>query len=146
MKKTFYLGVRQWVYILMGVLFIVNGVANYFKEELNTVEYWLMLINLVFGTMALIYGLIVSFDLLGLAAKVVVSNDSILLKAKPFSASKVVAWNDIRSITFHSYQLDFKLDTAPIFFNYHCSNATSIKLKDAIRDMADLKNIEVKGG
>lgn len=130
----------------MGAIFLLNGLVNYFKDELSTFGYWLMIVNLIVGSIAFLYGLIVSFDLFGMAPKVVVSSEGVLLKAKAFSAGKMVSWDDVRGIVFHSYQLDFKLDTEPIFFNYHSSNATSIKIKDAIRDMAALKNIEVKGG
>jgi hypothetical protein len=146
MKKTFSLGVRQWLYIFMGVMFLLNGIIGYFKEEPMTIEYWLMVLNLSFGSYAFIYGLIVSFDLMGLSPKVVVTSEGVLLKSKPFSSGKELSWDEVKAITFHSYQMDFKLETEPVFFDYNCSANTSMKIKEAIRDMAEMKQIPVTGG
>lgn len=130
----------------MGVMFLMNGIIGYFKEEQSIIEFWLMVLNLSFGAYAFVYGLLVSFDLMGVAPKVAVSGDGILLKAKAFTPGKELRWEEIQSITLHSYQIDFKLETKPLFFNYHCSAGTSKKIKEAIRDMADMKSIAVTGG
>jgi hypothetical protein len=127
-------------------MFLLNGILDYFRDDPSTIDYWLMVFNLSFGTYALIYGLFVSFDIMGVAPKVVVSSEGLFLKSKAAKSGKHLDWENIQSITFHSFQLDFKLDTEPVFFHYNCSAETSKKIKDAIRDMADLKNIEVLGG
>ena len=113
MKKTFFLGVRNWIYILMGAMFLLNGIITYFKDDPGTFGYVLMVLNLSVGTYAFFYGIILTFYLMGLSPKVVVANEGVLLKAKAFASGKKIPWQTIQSITFHSYQLDFKLETEP---------------------------------
>ena len=146
MKKTFLLGTKPALYIFLGLLFLSNAAIAYFDPDQSKLQYWLMIVNFIAGLYALLYSLFVLTDIAGTAPKVVVTNEGILLKGKAFSSGQELKWEDIQSITFHSYELDFKLETKPVFFNYRSTAKTSKKIKDAIRDMAQLKGVSVTGG
>lgn len=125
---------------------MVNASLAYFDEDQGRIDKWLMILNVLVGIYAILNALLVQTDLMGTASKVVVNNGGILLKSKAFSSGQEIKWEEIQSITFHSYQLDFKLETAPVFFNFKSSSKVSRAIKEAIRDMADLKGITVIGG
>ena len=146
MKKTFLLGTKPSLFVFLSILFLSNASIAYFDAEQSRLEYWLMIINAIAGVYALGFTLLVLTDLMGTAPKVVVYSEGLLLKAKAFSSGHDIKWEEIKSITFHSYQIDLKLETKPLFFSYKATASTSKRIKDAIRDMADLKNIEVLGG
>lgn len=147
MKKTFLLRTNPWIFTVIGVLFLMNGITRFFRiEELSGMEYGLMVLNFGAGIYALLFTIIVLTDWLGTAPKVVVFNEGVLMKSKALASGRQIAWSEIKAITFHSYQIDFKLETEPVFFNYRSSANTSKKIKDAIRDMAELKEIPITGG
>ena len=146
MKKTFLLGTKPWALLFLAILFLLNAIQAYFNPDQNRLEYWLMIANALTAIYALLYILIVLTDLIGTAPKVVVYNEGVFLKSRAFGSGKDIKWDEIKSITFHSYQIDLKLETEPVFFNYKASAKVSKEIKQAIRDMADMKNIPVSGG
>lgn len=146
MKKTFLLGTRPWLFLFLTLLFWSNAVMSYFDPEQSRLDYVLMMTNALVGLYTLLYAFFVLTDLAGTAPKVVVSNEGLFLRAKPFSSGQDVKWEEIQAITFHSYQIDLKLETKPVFFSYKATSKTSREIKEAIRDMADLKGITVSGG
>lgn len=146
MKKTFLLGAKPWLYIFIGSLFLFNAGLAYFDAEQSRIDYWLMVLNFLVGIYAIAYGLFVQTSLFGTAPRVDVYNEGVFLKSKAFGSGREVKWDEIKSISFHSFQIDFKLDTEPIFFTYKSTAATSKKIKEAIRDMAEMKGITVTGG
>ena len=146
MKKTFLLGTSPWIFLFMAFLFLTNGTLGLFEEEQSRLKFWLMVANFGIGLYAILFVLFVLTDIMGTAPKVVVHNEGVLLKAKAFSSGREIKWEEVQGITFHSYQIDFKLDTKPLFFDYKAKAKTSKQIKDAIRDMANLKGITVTGG
>jgi len=154
MKKTFLLGSGastsvasgRWGNLFIGSVLITNGIRIYAYEDLGYLNIALLIATLGAGLYAIILVLMVFTDLFGTAPKVVVSNNNVLLKSRVFKSVKTIDWSEIKSIGFHAYQIDFKLETAPVFFDYRTSAKVSRLVKDAIRDMAELKNVPVTGG
>ena len=146
MKKTFLLGTKPSLYIFLAILFLSNAIVAYFNPEQSRLEYWLMIVNAITGLFCLLFILFVLTDLTGTAPKVVVTNEGVLLKAKVFGSGRQIKWSEVSSMIFHSYQIDFKLDSEPVFFSYKASANVSRDIKQAIRDMADMKNIPITGG
>ena len=146
MKKTFLLGTKPSLFVFLSILFLSNASIAFFDTEQSRIEYWLMIANAIAGFYALFFTLLVLTDLVGTAPKVVVHNEGLLLKGKAFSTGHDIKWDEIKSISFHSYQIDLKLETKPLFFSYKSTAATSKRIKDAIRDMAELKQVPVTGG
>jgi GTPase len=146
MKKSFILTGKPWGYSFMALYFLFYAVSGYLNDEKTTLGYWAAVLSGLAFIAVIFYLLFVVTDVMGTAPKVEVHNEGLLLRGRPFTSGRKISWEEVQSITFHHYQIDLKLDTEPVFFSYRSSAAVSKRIKEAIRDMADLKNIEVKGG
>ena len=147
MKKTFILRTgKPWAFYFMAIYFLFNAVSGYLNDDRSSLDYWAAVLSGLVFIAVIFYILFMLTDIMGTAPKVEVYNEGVLLRGRPFTSGRKITWDEIRSITFHHYQIDLKLDTEPVFFSYRCSASVSKQIKEAIRDMADLKNIEVKGG
>ena len=153
MSKTILIGVNnrfsdnanKWVFILLGLLFLTNGIINIY----NNFEPF----GRIFGVLVIIAGLwYIFYGIFGftenskLAPKVKVDESMIELKNSLWKSSTKLDWSELSSIKFGSYEVIFQLKDSSNSFSYNSNADVSITIKQTIRDFAERKNIEVIEG
>ncbi|CAD5276501.1 hypothetical protein IMPR6_400035 [Imperialibacter sp. EC-SDR9] len=78
--------------------------------------------------------------------KVRITDDRIEFRRGFFQKNTIVHWVDITGITLLSFSFIFELTEGQRNVKYHTSASTSKEIKEAIREMAEAKGIEVDGG
>ena len=69
------------------------------------------------------------------------------LKESLWGSVIVLSWDEIASIAYESYRLDFQLCSGKtVGFNYTTNSDTSKEVKNLIREVAERKNIAISGG
>ena len=147
MKQTILLGnegpisvaFTMWGSIFLGLTFIANGI--YYLDS-ETFGIFLLMI----GILTIIYSLLAFTKFSKLSPKVKLNDSHLILRSSVIKKPMIFTWAEISKIRFHSYQIDIILDKETIEFTYRTNSKISVKIKEAIRDIADSKNIETLDG
>lgn len=137
---------NKWIYILTGILFIINGLFNMNSETLGLIGIGLGLVTLFFGLAYTIYGYIAFSKFSKYAPRVLINNDYVELKSNVFKSGKKLVWTDIKKIEFRPYFISFSLSDSTFSFSYITNSDTSMKIKELLRSTGENKNIEIIGG
>ena len=129
----------MWGSIFLGLTFIANGI--YYLDS-ETFGIFLLMI----GILTIIYSLLAFTKFSKLSPKVKLNDSHLILRSSVIKKPMIFTWAEIRKIRFHSYQIDIILDKETIEFTYRTNSKISVKIKEAIRDIADSKNIETLDG
>ena len=129
----------MWGTIFLGLTFIANGI--YYLDS-ETFGIFLLMI----GILTIIYSLLAFTKFSKLSPKVKLNDSHLILRSSVIKKPMIFTWAEIRKIRFHSYQIDIILDKETIEFTYRTNSKISVKIKEAIRDIADSKNIETLDG
>ncbi|MEQ8415112.1 MAG: hypothetical protein RIB71_11620 [Imperialibacter sp.] len=155
MTKTIIFGARdrsslysnKWVLMVAGTLFCAYSaywLVGYFDSGQG--------ISIFFGVAWLgsgIYYLTTSMLLFQTRYVPRAELDDRLLKLKGslWGTLTVLSWDEIASITYKTFEINFQLRQGKEFeFEYRSNSETSIELKNLIREFAERKNIQVLGG
>ncbi len=125
----------MWGTIFLGLTFIANGISYLDSETFG-------IFLLMIGILAIIYSLLAFTKFSKLSPKVKLNDSHLILRSSVIKKPMIFTWAEIRKIRFHSYQIDIILDKETIEFTYRTNSKISVKIKEAIRDIADSKNIE----
>jgi hypothetical protein len=136
----------RWTNIFLGIIFILNGLNTYYSDNLGYIEYGLMVANFSVGVYAIIYALIALSKFSIFSPKVKLSDSLIHFKSAITKKSKTLAWSEVKKIQFQAYSIEFILDKETVEFSYRSNAKVSKRIKDALRKVAETKNIEVTGG
>ena len=154
MNKTILLGngsissvaLSKWSHIFIGTVLILNGVRGFPLEEYRSFDFALTVVNIVIGVYTIIYALIALTKFSGFSPKVKLSDSVFVLKSSVRKKSLILAWSEVQKIRFHSYQIDFILSDKTVEFAYRTNSKISKRVKNAIKEIAQEKNIEITGG
>ena len=138
--------IQKWILILMGILFIIQGSLNYYRNSDSLIDRFMVYLMLFGGVSALIYAWANFSKNSRFAPKLKLDDNSISLKGGLLKKNKVLKWVEIKSITLKPFRVDFKTENAVEIMPYECTSNISIEVKEAIREVAVRKNIEVLGG
>ncbi len=99
------------------------------------------------GILIAILGLIVFNPTNVLAPKFVIDENGIQIRGTLTVKTKTINWNDIKEITYKSFELDFLLnDNSSKLIILRTNGETSVEIKKSIREIADKKSINIIGG
>lgn len=154
MNKTILIGhnnkfsayANKWLFILMGILFLVNGGLNisYYPQEILRPLFGIL--TLMSGIFYFFYGLIGFSVNSKYSLKVKVDKSTIELKNSLWKASTKLNWSDISSIQFQPFEVIFGLKDTSNSFSYASNADVSIEIKQTLREFAESRGIEVIGG
>jgi hypothetical protein len=156
MSKTILLGsggtakfdvkVQKWNYFFLGALFITQGVTYFYRIDDGVWTNVMMNLTFLSGVYLIGFALINFSRTSKYSPKLKIDDTCVELKTSLFKKSKKLNWLDIQSVRFKSFRIDFKTLSTVEVFAYDCTSDISVDIKEAIRDVAEKKNIEVIGG
>lgn len=149
MEKTILFGEKgmisrktsAWLFSILGIVWIVLGSIEVYKEEVSIYSSGYLIIGFVF----VLYGLIV-FTANPFAPKVTISDSDLRIKKNVFGGSIRILWTSIQSIEFDNYMVAFRLKDRIEAISYGTNAEISIEIKSTIREVAEKKGIQVIGG
>ncbi len=100
----------------------------------------------IFGVFYFFYGILRYSTKSKFSPKVKIDDQTIELKDGMWKPARILKWSDVSSITFQSYELNFRLQDSVYKFTYDTNPENSREIKQTIRKLAERKNIEVTGG
>lgn len=133
-------------WIFNGVLLFSLGIIEMLRqtdELFGTILSILLILGGVYGILYAILGLSKNSKF---SPKVILSNESLTIKKSFWKPSFKIKWDEISSINFNHYQIDFQLNNEVYSFEYETNAHTSLEIKKSIREYAESKEIEVFGG
>ena len=139
--------ITRFLFFMFGVSQTIQGIRHLDDTPLTTGD-------IVFGGFLLLIGLSLIF--LGFALfssavkfspKISVDDEKLIIREDVFKKTKSIDWKDIKEITFKSFALDILLnDNKEKLVILRTNAEVSIEVKKLVREMADRRNITVKGG
>jgi len=138
--------VQKWNYILLGGLFLLQGGNYLYGSKDGAFDKFMMYLMFYSGMYAIAFALINFSRSSKFAPKVIVDESKTKFKRSLLKKKNTFNWQDIQSIRFKSFRIDFKTVKTVEILSYDCTSDISIDVKEAIREMAEKKNIEVIGG
>lgn len=154
MKKTILLTqnglsekVSKWLFVIVGISNSINGIGYLIDTPLTNWGLRLGVFLLASGILIAILGLIVFNPTNVLAPKFVIDENGIQIRGTLHVKTKTINWNDIKEITYKSFELDFLLnDNSSKLIILRTNGETSVEIKKSIREIADKKSINIIGG
>jgi len=143
---TFSTNATKWSFIFMSILFFAQSALTLIRGTEGLIDNVYLGITLIGGFYSIVVVVMVFSKSSRFAPKLKVDDACIELKTKLFKKSKKLNWLDIQAIDFKSFRIDIKTANTVEIFSYDCSSDVSVEIKDAIRTVAEMKNIEVIGG
>jgi len=147
MKKVIYLHKRKKhldkVFIVIGLIFIANGISLFFYEEHHLHRVIQIILFLLAGSYHVYYG-----ASLMKIPRMEIDEQKIWLKNDVFMNPVEVAWESIEEISYGNYLIEFDLKDGEKEFVRIITRYpdASIEIKNYIADMAVKKNIQVNPG
>ena len=145
-KNDFSMRANKILHLLIGILFILNGSLQIYSSTFGAIGYIIGIPTLIMGVFYLWYAFIITSPKSKFAPRVAIDNDRVLLKNRLFNKAKFLSWDDINSINFKTFEIEFTLENDGHSFSYDASADSSIKIKEALRKYSEKKGIPVYGG
>ena len=149
MNKTILLGAKsalsnnasKWLLSLIGLSYIGFGAIKIYQQG-SSFESTAWLIA---GTLFLFNGLI-TYSSTPWTPRIRINDSEIYVKNKLFGKSKIILWVNIQSIEFEPYTIVFHFMDSDEIISYKSNAEASIEIKSVLREVAESKAIQVKGG
>jgi len=145
-NSRFSVKAQRGLYLLLAFIFSVQGGLSLAREHNSILWVSLGFLLLASGVYHLYMALMLGSKTARLTPKVRLTDDFIEFRLGFFLASIVIRWEDVRSILLKSYRLEFELRESRMEVKYSGTAELSLEVKEAIREFAVRKNIEVHGG
>jgi hypothetical protein len=150
MKNTIQLTPKaaKWVFIFNGMLYLMLGVGQLVRAE-TLISWWGLfgMVLVLVGPVMIIYGILLFYPAHRLVPKVQVDDLGIVIKEELYKRERLLFWNNIKEISYKSFELDFLLDNDRVEQVHLPTNAAiSVEIKKIIRQFADRNHISVVGG
>jgi len=153
MKKTILLATNPFnfrpviniiIAVLGSIIFIFGGIR--YLTHNSSFEIFLGIGWLVVGIRYLAHGFIMSNPSSKFAPRFSISENELLFKETLMKPSIQVPWDKINKIQFGQYRLDVSTKDSDLSLGYLTNPDVSKRIKSAIREIAESKQIEVIGG
>ena len=138
--------VQKWNMLFFGILFIAQGFLYMFSLNQGAWAKPMMMMTFLSGTYVIMFALLNFSRTSRFSPKVKVDNTKVEFKTSLYKKGKSFNWQDIQSIRFKSFRIDFKTNNTVEVIAYDCTSDISIDIKETIREFAEKNNIEVIGG
>lgn len=145
-NSTFSKKTNKIAWYFNGFLSITLGVFQMIREKEDTFGYVLAILLILAGLYAILYAILGLSKKSTFAPKIKLSEKAILIKNSFWKAGDEIRWDNITSVEFKPYQINFQLINSIYTFDYETNSETSLEIKQAIRAFAAISSIEVKGG
>jgi len=147
MEKSILLEQRnKTLWILLAVLFCVNGVMHLINEQLPLYR---MILGILMILLSIIYA---TYSFLGFsvnskyAAKLRITDQLIELKSSFWKPLVKLNWDDVKNIQLDNFKVIFELTSGTKSISYNTSAERSRQLKQLLKETAEQRNIQVIGG
>ncbi len=137
---------NRFMWIIGAVVYIGIGISQIYRYEDEKFGFIVWSYLILGGLYLLGYSFLGLSEKSKYAPKVLLNEDYILIKKSFWKPAKQLNWNNISSIKYQSYQIDFRGNKETYTFTYDTSSATSIEIKRAIRELAENKRMQVISG
>jgi len=149
MEKTILLGstgtlspkANKYLFIALGLMYSGLSVSMLLEEGITFMASAWMFTGLFFIIWA-----ILTFTVTPITPQVHLSQHLITYRKSPFKKTQKLKWSGIKSIEFSAYQITFHFAEHKHSLSYQANSATSIEIKNSIREFAENLGIEVTGG
>ncbi len=131
------------VHMSTACILLVLGLQNIMRDSDNAVSERFGAVMLILAVSSIVHGLVAYTKISKFAPKVSVSGSYILIKERLMSKAIEIPWSKIKSIQMGPYQIVFSMPDEDYEFNYNSTADTSIEIKSTLREMAEVKQIEV---
>ena len=133
------------LFFVIGIINIIQGIRMV-TSEIHLA--WLILGFIIIPTSIgiCIYSILMFSKKSKYAPRVSISEKLVFIKEKLMKRAVEIPWGHIKSINFAAYKIVFTLPDSDYVFSYRSTSDTSREIKSTIREMAELKGIEVLGG
>lgn len=145
-NSRFSVKAQRGLYLLLALLFGAQGGLTLARDRDTILWVSLGFLLLAGGFFYLYLAVMVGSKTARLSPKVRLTNEFIEFRSGFFMAIVIIQWQDVRSITLKSYLLEFELKESRKEMKYSGTAELSLEVKEAVRDFAFRKNIEVHGG
>ena len=145
-NSNFSVKAQRGLYLLLAFVFGLQGGLSLARERDSVL--WLSLGGLLVagGLFYLYMALTMGSKTARLSPKVRLTDEFIEFRLGFFMASIVIRWDEVRLILLKSYRTEFELRESRTEVKYSGTAELSLEVKEAIREFAERKNIEVHGG
>lgn len=127
----------------IGICLILIGISNFFSNALGAMAPMLGTVIVVGGLIQLIISYLTYTPTSHFAPRVKLDEKQIELKSGLFSSTLKIKWSEVKKIELGSFVMVFHLADRNEMFAYNTKPTISSKIKEAIRQIANNKNIEV---
>jgi len=149
MSKTILLGnpnnisinASKWISAIIGIMYLGMGLIKLWQEGFSFYAAGYIVLGTAFG----VYAFVV-FSTTLFTPRVDLDDNGLKLRNKVFGKTTRLSWQDIVSIDFDTYEINFNLKSGVHSFSYTSNTAISIEIKQSIREMAEPKGIIVSAG
>jgi hypothetical protein len=139
--------VTKWLFFIMGVSNLMNGISGLMRPQLSTGQIVLGSFVVATGILLMIPAFILFFPSSNLAPKCIIDEDVIKIKEDIHKKWKSIYWKNVKEITFKSFAIDFVLnDNSSENILLRTDGETSIEIKKSLRAIAETKSIPIIGG
>ena len=149
-NNNFSIKTNRWLFPITGLIFLTSGgtrlIYNFNASNDAVIGLIIGILMSVIGVYYCIYGLTAFSTNSRLALRIKITDEFIEIKDRFLKPPIQLIWTDLKSIEFGQYKINFKMEGSNKALSYKSNVDVSIKIKQAIREMADKKKIEVVGG
>lgn len=146
MNNKFSSRANKGLFVFLGLLFFLQGLMGFFREEIAWWRWLFGIIMVVGGISYVIYGFLAFSQNSKQAPRIIVDHEFIGLKHSIWKRAIQLSWSEVTSIEFKKFEVVFQGGEASKSFSYASNADVSIEIKQALREVAEEKGIEVIGG
>jgi hypothetical protein len=143
-NEGFSLKAQRGLYFFLGLMFLLQGAFSFTREAPFSIWNILLTIAQVAGGAVFLF---FSFLMLSVSSKfspkVRLTEELIEFRLGFFQANIVITWENIRAIEIRTYGVNFQLEESERRIDYTASAEISKEIKNAIKELAEKKNIVV---
>jgi hypothetical protein len=143
-NEGFSLKAQRVLYFFLGLMFLLQGAFSFTREAPFSIWNILLTIAQVAGGAVFLF---FSFSMLSVSSKfspkVRLTEELIEFRLGFFQANIVITWENIRAIEIRTYGVNFQLEESERRIDYTASAEISKEIKNAIKELAEKKNIVV---
>jgi hypothetical protein len=143
-NEGFSLKAQRVLYFFLGLMFLLQGAFSFTREAPFSIWNILLTIAQVAGGAVFLF---FSFLMLSVSSKfspkVRLTEELIEFRLGFFQANIVITWENIRAIEIRTYGVNFQLEESERRIDYTASAEISKEIKNAIKELAEKKNIVV---
>ncbi len=139
--------VTKFLFFMFGIGQSLQGIRYLVRDTSTNGDVFFGGFQLIVGLLLILLGFTLFNSRVTFSPKISVDEEKIIVREDIFTKTKRINWNDVKEITFKSFALDILLKNNKEELVILRTNAeVSIEVKALLREVANKKMIQVKGG